>query len=732
MIIGTYRDGYSDGNPALVRSLEELIRLGVRPQKLSGLSKESVSQMLNGLSHRQAPQNLVSAIFEESQGNPFFVEELYRHLLEEGKVFDVNGQFRTDITIDDIDVPENVRLIIGRRLERLNENEKRALAAAAVIGRSFSFQLLTEISQIDVDELFTVVEKAQQMGIIVPSAEGPERPFTFGHELVRQTLLAGISIPRQQRLHAGVADAIERLYPNAVNERAGEITDHLLKAGPFADHRRLVRYLTLAGKGALEAAAFEEARRSFRRGLAHLTDVDVRERAGLLADLATAEWGLEHWAAALTNLQEAFDIYITLGDREMIGRSGTELTAVLVWAGRLQEASETARRGLAYLEARFSADRARLLAIFGNVQAAVGSWEPAIEALQEALNIASHLSEPKLVARLLGARSIVNYQFLRLREAAADGEESGGSEAPPWERAVHLQILYQTLLILGRLEEAAKIRDELEPLATKIGQSYSIARCLITRAWVEFGKAADLGKLQTAFGQALKSNLKVSFVDWEVFSEVQLSLLDFFRGNWASALLHAKASSNPQVQTFFQGFGVGTLFRQMAYAGDHAGASAILREKRAWLPGSGRPNTMGSWCMLGLAVEGLFILGEHSQARELYPLACELVDTGAVALWPIFRFTHTVAGMAATAARLWDTAEDHFRTALQQAEFVPHRLEQAEIRRFHGMMLMDRAAPGDRERAHRLLGEARETYTRIGMPRHIEMTRTLLDRAASR
>ncbi len=87
VIIGTYRDGIFDGKPALIRSLEELIRLGIRPQKLSGLSKESVAQMLNGLSHQQAPANLVSAIFDESQGNPFFVEELYRHLVEEGKVF---------------------------------------------------------------------------------------------------------------------------------------------------------------------------------------------------------------------------------------------------------------------------------------------------------------------------------------------------------------------------------------------------------------------------------------------------------------------------------------------------------------------------------------------------------------------------------------------------------------------------------------------------------------------
>ncbi len=190
VIIGTYRDGYSEHNPALVRTLEELIRMDIRPLKLGGLSKDAVAQMLHWLSQRQAPESLVNLIFEESQGYPFFVEEVYRHLVEEGKIFDEAGQFRTDIEIDEIDVPENVRLIIGRRLERFNENEKRVLAAAAMIGRSFSFRLLTEVSQVDVDELFTVIEKAQQMGIIVPSSEGPEKPFTFAHELVRQTLLA--------------------------------------------------------------------------------------------------------------------------------------------------------------------------------------------------------------------------------------------------------------------------------------------------------------------------------------------------------------------------------------------------------------------------------------------------------------------------------------------------------------------------------------------------------------
>jgi len=235
VIIGTYRDGYAENNPALVRTLEELIRMGIRPLKLGGLSKDDTAQMLRGLSQREAvPESLVSLIFEESQGYPFFLEEVYRHLSEEGKIFDAAGQFHTDVEIDEIDVPESLRLIIDRRLGPLDEKEKRVLTAAAVIGRSFSFKLLTAICEIHVGELFTIVEKAQQMGIISASSDGPERPFTFTHELVRQTMLAGISAPRRQHLHAGVAGAIARLHPDAVNEHAGDIAIHLVKAGSFA------------------------------------------------------------------------------------------------------------------------------------------------------------------------------------------------------------------------------------------------------------------------------------------------------------------------------------------------------------------------------------------------------------------------------------------------------------------------------------------------------------------
>jgi tetratricopeptide (TPR) repeat protein len=735
VIICTYRDGYSQHNSALVRTLEELIRMGTRPLKLSGLSRDAIGQMLHSLSEGQAPENLVNLIFEESQGYPFFVEEVYRHLVEEGKVFDAAGKFRTDIKIDEIDVPENVRLIIGRRLGRFDENEKRVLAAAAMIGRNFSFRLLTEVSQVDVDELFTVIEKAQQMGIIVPSSEGPEKPFTFTHELVRQTLLAGISPPRRQHLHARVAEQIERIYAGAVNEYAGEISDHLLKAGSFADRQRLVRWLTLAGDAALESAAFEEARRSFQSALSHQGAEDPGERAHLLAGLAKAERGLDQWDGVLANLHEALEIYVSLGDRETAVRTANDLTEALFWAGRFKEATETAWRGLNYLQADLSVDRARLFATLGQAHALARAYEPAQEALREALNIASQLSDPKLEAGLLGARSIINFQFYRMRETVADGllsKQLGGSDLPPWQFALQLLALHLALLNLGRLEEAVGIADELEPLARKIGQSLSVAFCLSTRAWIDFGKAPDLAKLEACFERVRDSNQEASFAHVVVLSEAQLSLADLFRGNWTSALLHAQASRRPERGQSIGGLGAGTLFRQMAYAGDRAGALAILDENRSLLPRSGQPNASGSWLMLPLVIEGLVILGEQSRAAQLYPLVRELIETGAAVLWPISRFTHTIAGVAAAAARQWEAAEEHFQTAMQQAEGVPHLLEQAEIRRFRAMMLVDRAGPGDRKKARTLLSEALETYTSIGMPRHIDLAQTLLDQNAGK
>jgi tetratricopeptide (TPR) repeat protein len=536
--------------------------------------------------------------------------------------------------------------------------------------------------------------------------------------------------PRRQRLHARVADAIERLNPDAVKEHAGEIADHLIKAGSFADEQKLIRNLKLAGKSALKAAAFEEARRNFQSALSHKAAIGPKEKAELLARLAVAESGLGRLDTALANLRESVEVYIGIGDRDMIGRSFSELSDALILAGRFQEAVETARRGLTYLEGVVSVDRVRLLDGLSQALASAEGYEPAHEALSEALELSSQLADPKLVARVVGVRSILNFHFFQLREAVDDGFQSQqmvGSDAPPsLQRALQLRVLYPALIYLGRTEEAAKVANEMESFARKTGQSFPIALCRTIAAWAEFGKAPDLAKLETDLQEVLNSYQTSQFGFWVVISEAQLSLVDFYRGNWEEALLHAEASCRSEPGSSSEGVGTGTLFRLMAYSGDRTGALASFDEKRQWMPHVRQKNPRGSWSMLALVIEGFVMLGERARAAELYPLARELTGTGAVSLWPISRLTQTAVGVAAAAAHDWEAAEEHFQIAMQQAEAFPQHLEQAEIRRFHAMMLMDRAAPSDREKAQMLLKEALESYTQIGMPRHVEMTQSLL------
>ena len=125
-------------------------------------------------------------------------------------------------------------------------------------------------------------------------------------------------------------------------------------------------------------------------------------------------------------------------------------------------------------------------------------------------------------------------------------------------------------------------------------------------------------------------------------------------------------------------------------------------------------------------IEGLAVLREREAAAELYPLALEAIETGTVTGWDAHRLWQTVAGMAAAAGGEWERAESHYEAALKQAHEIPFRSEQPEVRRWYAQMHLDRGAPGDRDKARTLLGEAVDQYRTIGMPKHLEMAERML------
>ena len=301
LILGTYRDNEIDPAGPLARTLDELLRIHMLERiSLRGLPQSAVAEMIHALSEKEPPQDIVNLIYSGTDGNPFFVEELFRHLVERAKLMDANGEFRRDLNLAEIDVPQTLRLVIGRRLARLSDEARKILGPAAVIGRSFTFELLEASTKIDADSLLDWVEEVEKSGLIYSTLGYPEASFQFSHELIRSAVLSEISAPRRQRLHLNVVSGIESVHANALEDQAGNLAHHLWQAGRAADPDKTVHFLALAARQALKQSAYEGALRFFQNALELLKGLPYSEdRVGRelelqidygLALLATKGW----------------------------------------------------------------------------------------------------------------------------------------------------------------------------------------------------------------------------------------------------------------------------------------------------------------------------------------------------------------------------------------------------------------------------------------------------------
>lgn len=280
LIVGTYRDFEVDPARGLARTLDEQIRFHlVKRINLSGLTRDEVADMVRGLSGREPPESVVSRFYSLTDGNPFFVEELFRHLVEQGKLTDAGGEFRSEPKLDDINLPLTLRLAIGRRLARLSHESRKILATAAVIGRSFRFDLLQASTATDADSILDRLEEAERIGLISSTLEYPQARFQFSHELIRQALLGDLSPARRQRLHLGVADAIERIYAGTLEDQAADLAHHLWQAGTLAEPNRTIGCLATSARRALAQSACNSALHALQNALELLGKLpDTQER----------------------------------------------------------------------------------------------------------------------------------------------------------------------------------------------------------------------------------------------------------------------------------------------------------------------------------------------------------------------------------------------------------------------------------------------------------------------
>ena len=474
LIVGTYRDVDLDVQRPFAKTLEAFTRQRLAHKiTLRRLPETSVGDMLEALSGQAVPSDLVAALYRETEGNPFFVEEVFHHLSEEGQLFDGDGRWRTDLRVDRLNVPEGIRLVIGRRVERLSPSGRQVLTTAAVVGRNFDLTLLEALGDAEGDALLTALEEAEAAKLIQTVSSGREVRWEFAHGLIRQTLESSLSLPRRQRAHLRVAEAMERVHGKRVDRHVADVAHHLYQAGAAADVDKTVRFMSLACDQALEAGAFDEALRLVERALPvaddhherHIADLQSR-RGRALRSLGRGPEAVEEWGKALT-------IYERLGVSRAIAHVASDAAWVLGWQGQMQTAQELAHRALESVGESDDTARCWLLALEATWSAgSAGDYRVTRDLLAEAEQFAAKADDPALMAEVLLARTLFHYAYMECSETLEVGRQAAALLTQRRELYDVCQALFPLVIVsvlTGRLRDTVELGEDLDALSSRVG-----------------------------------------------------------------------------------------------------------------------------------------------------------------------------------------------------------------------------------------------------------------------
>ncbi len=343
LIVGAHRDSERPDGP-LIKTLGESHRdAAIIPLALPGLTAQQAVAVMSGIVQREPDDlavQLAHRLREQTNGNPFFLTEMMRHLLETGVIIDrPAGRCTVRDGVHPTSLPDSIREVLGARMVRVGDRVANALSMAAVIGQEFDVDLLAASTGLDEDDLLDLLEAAERAALVQDATERVGR-FRFAHVLVHQTLYLGIGPARRTRAHARVAAAMEDLG----GREPGELAYHYLAGITSTTAHRAIHHARVAGKRALEVSAPKEAVRWYTAALNALPPPrDDIEHARLLLELGVAQRRADDVgyretllsAAHIAHRQGDFDLLIDAaiannpGGFSSLGQVDAEKVAVL-------------------------------------------------------------------------------------------------------------------------------------------------------------------------------------------------------------------------------------------------------------------------------------------------------------------------------------------------------------------------------------------------------------------
>ncbi|MEP7198941.1 MAG: AAA family ATPase [Chloroflexota bacterium] len=330
LIVGTYRDVEVGRAHPLSAALAELRRShGFHRVLVRGLGNDEVQRMVSRVAAQDVPTALAEAVHRQTEGNPLFVQEVARYIVEAGLVTRdaTTGRWRaTGTTPLALQIPEGLRDVIGKRISRLSPACNRLLAVAAVIGREFDLETLQVVANSAEDALLDALEEAVRAAVLQEQARGGAGvSYRFAHAFFRQLLYEEMIAPRRLRFHQQVARALEKQHATRLATHAAELAEHFAQSTDAGDLAKAVAYSETAAQRALAVYAYSEAARLLEHALQVQDALDPDDRAkrcDLLLVLGKMVGAMgEPKRAADEMASEAFALAEKMGDTERAVRA---------------------------------------------------------------------------------------------------------------------------------------------------------------------------------------------------------------------------------------------------------------------------------------------------------------------------------------------------------------------------------------------------------------------------
>jgi hypothetical protein len=502
VVVAIYRDTELGHGHPLVEVLPDLRRQdGVDRLFLTGLDEEGVGTYLEAAAAHDLDHDdlsLARAIYQETEGNPFFVREILRHLAETG-AFERHGErWTARLPVAELGIPEGIREVVGRRFSRLSEDANQTLRLAAVMGAEFEVPVIHLAGDISEEVLLCALEEATEARLVIES--GTAERYRFAHALVRESLYQEISASRRAALHRSVAEAIERVHGTRLDDYVPALAHHWGNASVRAGHAaRAALYAGRAGDRALAQLAHDEAASYYRRAL-ELLDVaeepaDETVRIDLLIALGEAEQRSGE-AGYRPALWEAAQRAEQLGDADRLARAG--LAGYPRWWDRnLPDETRGFRNGdggelpyatpltvdrarVTVLEAALRARgdredvmRARLLALLAGELGFTAERSRRRELSDQALAMARRLGDLPTLARVLLSRCWAIWDPTMLEERQANAAELRAVAAEvgePFFKVWASMYSFETAMEGAAIEEADRHLEDAERAASEVGR----------------------------------------------------------------------------------------------------------------------------------------------------------------------------------------------------------------------------------------------------------------------